>query len=146
MGTILILEQNKERRSAFEKLAPAFGMRVKFWDDAARMQAECEKYFDDAALISLEHDLDAQPGSNSDPGTGLDVARFLAEREPVCPVIVHTANTDRSFSIYNELRFANWLVDRVAPISDSWINKHWARKARELLFHHNSGARHALAA
>lgn len=144
MGTILILEQNEERREAFKRVAPALGMRIKMWDDATRMQAECEKYFDDAALISLEQDLDGRPGA-SDPGSGLDVAKFLAERAPVCPVIVHTGNTDRSFSIYNELRFANWLVDRVAPISEKWIERYWTSKVKELLNVHN-GPRPAMAA
>jgi CheY-like chemotaxis protein len=145
MGTILILEQKEERQEAFKRVAPTLGMRVKIWEDAAQMQAECEKYLDDAVLISLEQDLDAAPGQVKDPGTGLDVAKYLAERQPVCPVIVHTANTDRSFSIYNELRFANWLVDRVPPVFDRWIERHWMRKAIELLAAHN-GPRQALAA
>jgi hypothetical protein len=145
MGTILILEQNEGRLEEFKRIAPKLGMRVKAWDDAARMQAECEKYFADATLISLEQDLDAKPGAAGDPGSGLDVAKFLAERAPVCPVIVHTANTDRSFSIYNELRFANWLVDRVPPICERWIERHWARKAIELLSVHNGPRAAAMA-
>lgn len=130
MRTVLILEDNPERREAFERVAPSLGLKVKVWDNAERMRAECEKFFSDAALISLEQDL-GKPGE--DPGTGLDVAKFLAEKQPVCPVIVHTANTDRSFSIYNELRFADWRVDRVAPVCERWIDKHWTNKARELL-------------
>lgn len=130
MRTVLILEDDPQRRAEFERVATTMRLRVKVWDNAERMRAECEKYFSDAALISLEQDL-GQPGE--DPGTGLDVAKFLAEKRPVCPVIVHTTNTDRSFSIYNELRFADWNVDRVSPITERWIDKQWAPKARELL-------------
>ena len=61
----------------------------------------------------------------------MDVAKFLAEKKPVCPVIVHTSNTDRCFSILNELRFADWRVDRVGPFGERWIEKYWARKAKE---------------
>jgi hypothetical protein len=61
------------------------------------------------------------------------MAKFLAEKKPVCPVIVHTSNTDRSFSILNELRFADWRVDRVGPIGERWIERHWTPKAREML-------------
>ena len=86
-----------------------------------------------AALISLEQYLNPKPGACADPGSGLDVAKFLAEKNPVCPVIVHTSNTDRAFSILNELRFADWRVDRVGPVGDRWIEKYWTTKARELL-------------
>ena len=125
MKRVLILEENAERRADFQRVARTMGLEVKAWDDAHAMQSECEHYFQDAALISLEHDLDR--------GCGLDVAKFLAERAPVCPVILHTSNTDRSFSMYNELRFANWMVDRVGPIGERWVDKYWAKKARELL-------------
>lgn len=125
---MLILEDKAERRAAFERVAPSLGLRVKMWADAEQMQAECEKYFDEAALISLEQDLHVD-----DRGTGLDVAKFLAEKAPVCPVIVHTANTDRSYSIFNELRFADWKVERVGPVGDRWIDKYWTNKAREML-------------
>ena len=128
MKRVLILEDNAERRAEFQRVARTMGLEVKAWDDALTMQSECEHYFPEAALISLEHDLDR--GSR---GSGLDVAKFLAERAPVCPVIVHTMNTDRSFSMCNELRFANWMVDRVGPIGERWVDKYWAAKAREFL-------------
>jgi DNA-binding NtrC family response regulator len=125
MKRVLILEENAGRRAEFERVAQSMGLEIKVWDDALAMQSECEHYFPDTALISLEHDLDH--------GCGLDVAKFLAERKPVCPVIVHTSNTDRSFSMYNELRFASWMVDRVGPIGERWVDKYWATKARELM-------------
>ena len=135
MNTVLILDDKSERRAEFERLAPTLGddFEVLIWDDANRMQKECERFLSRAALISLENDLDGKPGACSDPGTGLDVAKFLAEKKPVCPVIVHTSNTDRSFSILNELRFADWRVDRVGPFGERWIEKYWARKAKEML-------------
>lgn len=125
MRTVLILDDRAERRAEFERVASDLGLRVKVWNDATRMRSECEMFFPDAALISLEHDLDGE--------TGLDVAKFLAEKKPVCPVIVHTSNTDRSYSICNELRFADWRVDRVGPIGEKWIEKYWTKKAREML-------------
>lgn len=125
MKRVLILEDNADRKRAFERVAWELGLQVKCWDDALEMQAECEHFLPDAALISLEHDLDR--------GTGLDVAKFLAERKPVCPVIVHTLNTDRSFSMCNELRFADWKVERVGPIGERWVDKYWMKQAREFL-------------
>jgi CheY-like chemotaxis protein len=125
MRRVLILEDNVERRTALERAASSLGLEPKVWKDAHTMQAECEIFFPEAALISLEHDLDH--------GTGLEVAKFLAARQPVCPVIVHSANTDRSFSMCNELRFADWKVDRVGPIGEKWADKYWAKMAREFL-------------
>jgi hypothetical protein len=135
MRTVLILEDKPERQAEFERIATTLGeqFQVLIWDDANRMRKECERFLPRAALISLEQDLDAKPGVASDPGSGLDVAKFLAEKAPVCPVIVHTSNTDRSFSILNELRFADWRVDRVGPIGERWIEKYWTPKAREML-------------
>lgn len=135
MRTVLILEDKPERQAEFERLAPTLGeqFEVLIWDDANRMRSECERFLPQAALISLEQDLDAKPGATTDPGSGLDVAKFLAEKKPVCPVIVHTSNTDRSFSILNELRFADWRVDRVGPFGERWIEKYWAQKAKEML-------------
>jgi hypothetical protein len=135
MRKVLILEDKPERQAEFERLAPMLGeeFEVLIWDDANRMRTECESFLPNAALISLEHDLNPQPGACADPGTGLDMAKFLAEKKPVCPVIVHTSNTDRCFSILNELRFADWRVDRVGPFGERWIEKYWARKAKEML-------------
>jgi hypothetical protein len=129
MKRILILDDNKERRASFERAARELGagFEVRIWDCPVQMAKECEKYFPYAALISLEHDL-----LNTDH-TGLDMAKFLADKRPVCPVIVHTANSERCFSMINELRFADWVVDRVAPVGAEWIDRRWAPKAKQFI-------------
>ena len=76
------------------------------------------------------------PGATVDPGTGVDVARFLGDFMPVCPVLIHSSNTDRVYSMHNELRFAGWMVDRVGPIGTEWIETSWLRSARRLLTEH----------
>lgn len=135
MNTILLLEDNSDRVAQFRQAVSALGpeYEMKLWHDAPTMVAECERWFPDAVLISLDHDLNPLPGSSGDPGTGLDVAAFLAECCPVCPVLVHSSNVERAWSMHNELRFAKWVVDRVGPIGDDWIGKFWLPKARELL-------------
>ena len=137
---ILILEDNEERISAFqaavESLAPEF--RLVLWRDAPSMINECEQFFPSAALICLDHDLNPVPGSVEDPGTGLDVARFLGDFVPVCPVLIHSSNTDRVYSMLNELRFANWIVHRVGPIGNDWISTSWVPAVRKLLGDHEN--------
>lgn len=138
MKTILILEDNEERIAAFQKavgqLGDGYGLKI--WRDAHSMCAECEAFFLTAALISLDHDLNPAPGVTTDPGTGLDVAQFLGDFLPVCPVLLHSSNTDRVYSMHNELRFAGWMVDRVGPLGAGWIETSWLRRSREILAQH----------
>ena len=138
MKTILILEDNDERIAAFQKSVAALGreFELKVWRDAPSMIAGAEEFFPTAVLISLDHDLNPMPGVTTDPGTGLDVARFLGDHMPVCPVLIHSSNTDRVYSMHNELRFAGWIVDRVGPLGTDWIETSWLRRADELLAEH----------
>ncbi|MGA3141961.1 MAG: ADP-ribosylglycohydrolase family protein [Verrucomicrobiota bacterium] len=135
MKTILLLEDNDERIAGFKSAVRELGedWQLHIWHDAPTMIAECENCFDDVHLISLDHDLDPQPGATFDPGTGLEVAKLLAGHFPICPVIIHSTNADRAWSMHNELRFAGWTVDRVGPIGDDWIRKLWLPKVREML-------------
>ncbi|MGP8202216.1 MAG: ADP-ribosylglycohydrolase family protein [Limisphaerales bacterium] len=135
MKTILILEDNDERISAFRKTVAALDadLELKVWRDAPSMIAEAESFFPSAALISLDLDLNPMPGATVDPGTGLDVARFLGDHMPVCAVVIHSSNTDRVYSMHNELRFAGWMVERVGPLGSDWIDNSWLRRARELI-------------
>ncbi len=138
MKAILILEDYDERIAAFQKTVAALGdgFEVRVWCDAHSMIAECEEFFPTAALISLDHDLNPMPGVTADPGTGVDVARYLGDFMPVCPVLIHSSNTDRVYSMQNELRFAGWMVDRVGPIGADWIETSWLRTAKRLLAEH----------
>lgn len=135
MKSILILEDNDDRIAFFQKVVASWGneFRLFLWRDAHSMIAECAAHFSQAALISLDHDLNPPLGSTVDPGTGLAVAQFLGDALPVCPVLIHSSNTDRVYSMHNELRFAGWMVDRVGPIGTDWIEKTWSRRALELL-------------
>ena len=136
--TILILEDNDERIAAFQKAAAALGedFELKIWRDAPSMIAECEQFFANAALISLDHDLNPLPGATVDAGTGLDFARCLADYLPVCPVIIHSSNVDRVYSMDNELRFSKWITDRVGPLGSDWISTTWLSTAKRLLATH----------
>src|SRR5260370_18733544 len=99
--TILILEDNEDRIRAFEAAVAQLGanLGVKFWCDARGFVAECDQFLPDAALISLDHDLNPAGPNERDPGTGLDVAQFLGRLPSICPVILHSSNTDRAWSM-----------------------------------------------
>jgi hypothetical protein len=132
---ILLLEDNAERmerfRAALAQVAPALPLQL--WRSARVMVRELPAILPDAVLISLDHDLDPWPGDTEDPGDGLDVVKFLAERPPVCPVIVHTSNRQRADWMVGDLELAGWKYRRVAPLGDDWIEQSWRRVARRLL-------------
>lgn len=138
MKTVLILEDNAERIADFDAAVKSMGdgYELKLWRDAPTMCAECEASFSSTVLISLDHDLNPGPGATAHPGTGLDVAGFLGDFLPVCPVLLHSSNTDRVYSMFNELRFAGWTVDRVGPLGARWIMTSWLSRAHEVLSKH----------
>jgi len=135
MKTILLLEDNEERVLGFKAVIASLGhdYELKIWRDAPTMISECEEFFPGASLITLDHDLNPAPEAKDDPGCGLDVACFLGDFLPVCPVLIHSSNTDRAYSMLNELRFAGWPVDHIGPIGSNWISSLWLPFARKLI-------------
>ncbi len=80
-------------------------------------------------LISLDYDLgpfrENDPES-FDPGTGRDVAHYLAERAPVCPVVIHTDNFFIRPGIQEILDNGNWRHHSVSPGNGiTWIRTEW---------------------
>src|SRR5687767_6355904 len=96
-STIMILEDNADRPREFEAAVGRLGLpyQMRGWRDANRMMAECHMALADAALISLDHDLNKENDNCPDPGDGVAVAEFLAKLPPICPVILHTSNAER---------------------------------------------------
>jgi hypothetical protein len=130
-----MLEDDNERierfRAALKSLDPEMPLIV--WRNARKMIVEVERYLPTARLISLDHDLERIEGQTEDPGDGIDVARFLAELTPVCPVIVHSSNGLRSDWMVGEFELGGWRYKRVAPIGDDWIEAYWRTVVRKLL-------------
>jgi len=132
---ILILEDNEDRIRNFQNAVKSLGENfpTRFWFEAPKMIANLPSVLNQAGLISLDHDLNLQPNVTKDPGTGLEVAEFLAKQSPICPVLIHSTNYEKAWSMYNELRFAGWQVDRVGPIGDGWEQCLWLPKVKSML-------------
>ena len=132
---LLMLEDDRERIERFtatlKVVDPAMPLVV--WRSARKMIREVEPYLSTARLISLDHDLEPVEGEREDPGDGIDVARFLAEQPPVCPVIIHSSNGPRSDWMMGEFELGGWRHKRVAPIGDDWIEAYWRVVVRKLL-------------
>lgn len=132
---LLMLEDDRERIERFTETVRSIdpSLRLVIWRSARRMVREVEPFLASARLISLDHDLEPQDGDEEDPGDGIEVARFLAERTPVCPVIVHSSNGTRADWMVGEFELGGWDYKRVAPIGDDWIEAYWRVVAGRLL-------------
>ena len=131
---ILLLEDDDERVCGFQSAVALLGgdFVVRIWRDAPTMIAECPACFAKACLISLDHDLEALAGA-PDPGTGLDVAKFLSLHSPLCPVVLHTSNFDGRLAMQNRLRAGGWTVATVLPREANWIQASWLPICRRLI-------------
>jgi hypothetical protein len=131
---LFMLEDDRERIDRFTATLRAIdpSLPLKVWRSARQMIPEIEPCLPAARLISLDHDLEPVEGED-DPGDGIDVARFLAARPPVCPVIVHSSNGSRSDWMIGEFELGGWKYRRVAPIGDDWIESYWGAVVRMLL-------------
>ena len=133
--SVLLLEDDSDRVRGFEsavaQLGPSYRLRV--WRDAYRMIAECHEVLVDAALVSLDDELNKETPESPDPGDGVDVASFLGRLPCLCPVILHTSNTDRAWSMHNEFRFGGWNAQQVMSFGSEWIKQSWLPMARKLL-------------
>ena len=87
------------------------------------------QHLEEVIVISLDHDLDLVPGESGrfiDSGTGRDVADFLAQHAPCCPVVLHTTNQPAAQGMEMVLVDAGWHVRRVSPYGDmEWIDEVW---------------------
>jgi CheY-like chemotaxis protein len=136
---IVILEDNKDRQAVMRAcLADRFHQYdIRLFDNPAETIRFLEDHLSDTLVISLDHDLELIPGPNGsciDPGTGREVADFLSEREPACPVILHTTNARAADGMESALREAGWKVRRVVPFDDmNWIETDWFTAIRRAI-------------
>lgn len=134
---LLILDDDLVRLHGFEEIAPRLGTdwAIRTWRDAHSMILELQENVQEAHLISLDHDLYKDSPSDPDPGTGRAVADYLAKcASPICPVIVHSTNTDAAWGMFNELSSRGWKVSLVHHLNQSgWIEKHWLPVAKNLI-------------
>jgi hypothetical protein len=136
---IAILEDNEEREAAMRScLTNRFRQfEVCFFTSAPALIDYLTDHLSETIVVSLDHDLELIPGELGqmiDPGTGRDVAEYLAQQSPVCPVVIHTSNSTAALGMEMVLQEANWETHRVLPIDDlKWISDHWFRTIRRAI-------------
>ncbi|MCC2668905.1 MAG: hypothetical protein K0Q72_1376 [Armatimonadetes bacterium] len=117
------------------------GFPVVLHDNAPDLLAWLQQHLNDAVLIALDHDLGPsrlRDGIRFEPGIGRDVVEFLAERGPVCPVVIHSSNSPAALGMQFRLEAAGWSVTRVIPFDGmQWIERDWLPEVERAL---NGGA------
>ena len=129
--TIAVLDDDPDRieevKQCLARHLPDY--EVVCFDNAPDMIEWLASHLEQLRLICLDHDL----GPNRrradevfDPGTGRDVADYLATHAPVCPVIVHTTNSLAAPGMELVLTDAGWHFIRVVPYGElEWIGEAW---------------------
>ena len=136
---IVVLEDNEDRQAVMRAcLADRFHtFDVHFFDDASDAIRFLDAHLADTLIVSLDNDLELKSGPDGrsvDPGEGRQVAEFLARRQPVCPVILHTTNSDAATAMDELLRAAGWKTRRVIPFDDTaWIETDWFFSVRRAI-------------
>ena len=131
---ILMLEDEAERIARFTAVLTAFfpTLSLRTWRDAHLMIREAPPLLTSAALISLDHDLEVEPGC-ADPGDGYIVVKWLTSQPIIRPVIVHSSNTRRASWMAGEFDLSGWRHWRVAPLGDDWIERDWSHTVSQIL-------------
>lgn len=115
----------REALVAVAKRVGASEFRCIVWASAHDFIEHAQSLLPLAAVVSLDHDLVTLP-DGTDPGDGLDVAKFLAAQPVVPPIIVHSSNGARAAMMLGELELAGKACARVVPIGEDWIQRDWA--------------------
>jgi len=135
--SITILEDDPERTNAFRDALAPWAFDLVIIDNAPDMIEWLHAALSRTTLICLDHDLGPsrlRDESRFEPGSGRDVADWLAARPARCPVLVHSANGLAVPGMLLVLESAGWTAQRVVPSGDlDWIRESWLQAVTELL-------------
>ncbi len=144
--TIVLLEDDPRRVAAMTAwLSDRFACyHVETFTSSRALCEWLEQFWEDVVLLSLDHDLALEAdgsGRLMDQGTGLEVAEYLAGREPAFPVILHSSNQDAVQRMADLLEQRGWQTSRVTPLDDlEWIASDWWPTLRRVLVNAEGGS------
>ena len=139
MPVLFVLENDPERVSAMQDalLSEMPSVETTYIDNVPDAIMWLSKNLHTVDLISVDHDLGAegtQDGQPFDPGSGRDIANYLAARTPKCPVIIHTDNFFVRPTMQAALDAGNWDHTYVAPGNGTaWVLRKWIPKVKTAL-------------
>lgn len=138
MKCLVMLEDDARRTEAMvAALQRECDLPIVLYDTAPDLVEWLRTGLSGARLLLLDHDLGPsrlRNGERFEPGIGRDVADFLAERMPVCPVLIHSSNVPAAQGMQFCLERAGWTVTRIYPFDDlEWVERDWLPEVRRLL-------------
>jgi len=90
---IFVLDDMQERHDAYRKKFPDAEIISLY--DAIEAIAHLTKHLYEYDLLCLDHDLGNRIYVDiNDENTGSTVAKFLADKEIKCPIVIHSLNID----------------------------------------------------
>ena len=136
---IVILEDCMERRRLMtDVLRDRFAqVGVLFFYTSGEAIVHLRENMDRLLAVILDHDLELIEVDKHrliDPGTGRDVADYLATQSPVCPVVVHSTNSPAAIGMLAALEDAGWSTERVIPVGEfKWIRTIWIKAVQDAI-------------
>lgn len=133
---IVILDDEEDRLVAMRKVLSKklTNYQVNTFKTAPSIIDWLKANLTSVALISLDHDLVPESPADPDPGTGREVADYLMNQSPICPVIIHSTNSIAASGMEWVLSEAKWSVSRVVPYQHlTWVKSWWIKEVVELI-------------
>ena len=124
VATIVILDDESDRLSAMTNALSSNTSKYKIvtFKNAPEIIDWLRHHQSSASLISLDHDLIPISRNEPDPGSGRDVADYLAAQSPSCHVIIHSTNTMAAAAMETTLAENGWSCSRFCPYNDlEWV-------------------------
>lgn len=123
---IVVLEDDGRRIDEMRRVAAESlqAFDCIFFDNANELLSWLATHMSQTRLLSLDCDLDSTAAhSESDVGSGSDVADYLAGLPAFCPVLIHSSNAMRAPAMHMKLSFAGWPTVKLCPFTDakSWL-------------------------
>lgn len=132
MRVIAVLEDDPRRivamRRAVRQYLPDYDIRL--FAAAPDMIAWLTSSIDEVGVVSLDYDLDVTAAFDDRCGSGMDVAAFLADNAPNCPVLIHSSNAMRAPAMHMELLTAGCENTALSPFRGA---EEWATDIRRML-------------
>jgi len=130
--TIAVLEDNEDRIGVMERYLddkfPFYESR--FFRSAGAAIDWLREHLDQTICLALDHDLE-RPQGEPDPGSGREVAEFLATNQTRFPIVIHTTNQHAAIAMEALLDDSGWTVSRVCPYGDlQWVSESWLPAVR----------------
>ena len=130
---LIMLEDDRDRIARFTIVLAAKQISYKYARTAHDFIRLYQTQTEAPTLIGLDHDLFTDNDGDPDPGDGRDVAAFLAAQLPSAPILIHSTNAVAADSMLYTLADAGWVVERIAPIGQDWIETYWLPTAMEII-------------